>query len=95
MKSSKWLVNLCVTTPARADQTCRRALMPCSAGQANADEWFGILVARDWLAGWELGICKIFETFSILGGSRRIIPTEPVIEAGGRQLAVEKARCEP
>ena len=68
------------------------ALTPCSAGQANADEWFGILVARDWLAGWELGICKIFSTVSILAESRRIIPTEPVIEAGGRQSAAEKAR---
>jgi len=59
--------------------------MPGSAGQANADEWFGILVARDWLAGWELGICKIFNTVSILAESRRIIPTEPVIEAAGPQ----------
>ena len=47
MKSSKWLVNLRLTTPAAPASHVARALMPCSAGQANADEWFGILVARD------------------------------------------------
>jgi hypothetical protein len=95
MKSSKWLVNLRLTTPAAPASHVAGGSMPCSAGQANADEWFGILVAHAWLVGWELGICKIFETFSILGGSRRIIPTEPVLEAGGRQSAAENARCEP
>ena len=62
-----------------------RVLTPGSAGQANADERFGILVARDWLTGWEVGICKIFNTVSILAESRRIIPTEPVIEVAGPQ----------
>ena len=76
MKSSKWLVNLRVTTPGRAVRHVARALTAASAGQANADEWFGILVARDWLAGWELSICKIFNTASILAESRRIIRTE-------------------
>jgi hypothetical protein len=65
-------------------------LTPGSAGQANADEWFGILVARDWLAGWELGICKIFNTVSILAESRRIIPTEPVIESDDHNQCLEE-----
>jgi hypothetical protein len=44
MKSSKWLVNLRVTTPAAPIRHVARVLTPGSAGQANADEWFGILV---------------------------------------------------
>jgi hypothetical protein len=42
-----------------------------------------------WL-GWELGICKIFNTVSILAESRRIIPTEPVIEAARPAISVLK-----
>jgi hypothetical protein len=52
---------------------------------ANADEPSGILVAYDRLARREVGICKIFDTLLIPGESRRMIPTQPVIEAGRRQ----------